>query len=152
MLEPFANLNIQERLGRMGVVNERSLYLAEWISDHLTGGRLLAGSAKQHTQMGDPYLPCWVGGHGKETVGYAVSFARQGYDGIIQIGPLTCMPEIVAQAILPQIARDEGIPIMSLWVDEQTGEAGLQTRIEAFVDMVERKKRQVLTGGKTGGS
>lgn len=151
MLEPFANFNIQERLARMGVVCERSLYLAEWINDHLTGSRLAAGSAKSHTQMGDSYLPCWVGGHGKETVGYAVSFARQGYDGIIQIGPLTCMPEIVAEAILPQVSKDEGVPIMSLWVDEQTGEAGLQTRLEAFVDMVERKKRLRGTGGKMGG-
>jgi len=147
ILEPAANFNIQERLGKMGVHCERSLYLSEWINDHLTGGRLKAGSSHQHTRLADPYLPCWVGGHGKETVGYAVSYARQGFDGLIQVGPLTCMPEIVAQAILPKVSQDEQIPIMTLWVDEQTGEAGLQTRLEAFVDMVERKTRRGGLGG-----
>ncbi|MGE5379840.1 MAG: 2-hydroxyacyl-CoA dehydratase [Methylocystaceae bacterium] len=147
ILEPFANFHIQERLARMGVSCERSLYMSEWLNDHLLGGCLPGGSSKPHARLADPYLPCWVGGHGKETVGYAISFARQGFDGIIQVGPLTCMPEIVAQAILPQVSKDEQIPLMSLWVDEQTGEAGLQTRLEAFVDMVERKERRGGLGG-----
>ncbi|MGE5454676.1 MAG: hypothetical protein ACM3O9_05720 [Methylocystaceae bacterium] len=151
ILEPYANFHIQERLARMGVHCERSLYLSEWLNDHLTGGRMPTGSSRQHTRLADPYLPCWVGGHGRETVGYAVSFARQGFDGLIQVGPLTCMPEIVAQAILPQVGRQEQIPIMTLWVDEQTGEAGLQTRLEAFVDMLERKARRGVLGGYKSG-
>ena len=52
------------------------------------------------------------------------------------------MPEIVAQNILPKVSRKEDIPVMSLVLDEQTGKAGYITRIEAFVDLVKRKKRQ----------
>ena len=49
------------------------------------------------------------------------------------------MPEIVADSILPQIRKDFNIPVMTLIVDEMTGEAGYMTRIDAFVDMLLRK-------------
>jgi predicted nucleotide-binding protein (sugar kinase/HSP70/actin superfamily) len=32
------------------------------------------------------------------------------------------------------------IPFMSVTIDEHTGDAGVSTRLEAFVDMVKRKK------------
>jgi len=53
---------------------------------------------------------------------------------------MTCMPEIVSRAILPQVEKDYGIPILYLIVDEQTGEAGFQTRLEAFVDYISKNR------------
>jgi predicted nucleotide-binding protein (sugar kinase/HSP70/actin superfamily) len=50
------------------------------------------------------------------------------------------MPEIVAQSILPAISEKEGIPCMTMWFDEQSGQAGVNTRLEAFIDMVRRQK------------
>ena len=57
---------------------------------------------------------------------------------------MTCMPEIVSRSILPQIERDYSIPILYLIVDEQTGEAGFQTRLEAFVDYIGRDRMSVI--------
>lgn len=74
-------------------------------------------------------------------MGYTVEFARQSFDGIIQIGPLTCMPEIVAQSVLGQVGEQEGIPVMTMYFDEHSAAAGIQTRLEAFVDMLQRRKR-----------
>ncbi|MEM5770324.1 MAG: CoA protein activase, partial [Bacillota bacterium] len=54
----------------------------------------------------------------------------------------TCMPEIVAKSILPQISKDYGMPVMTLVLDEHAGEAGIMTRIEAFVDLLERRRKQ----------
>ena len=68
-----------------------------------------------------------------------MEFARQGYDGLIQIGPLTCMPEIVAQSVLCQVREVENIPCMTLYFDEHSGIAGISTRLEAFIDMLARK-------------
>lgn len=56
-----------------------------------------------------------------------------------------CMPEIVSKAILPSISKDKNFPIMTLVVDEMTGEAGYLTRIEAFVDLLERRRENVLS-------
>ena len=42
---------------------------------------------------------------------------------------------------MDRFARKSKKPILNLSIDEQTGEAGFVTRIEAFVDMLYRKKR-----------
>jgi predicted nucleotide-binding protein (sugar kinase/HSP70/actin superfamily) len=46
----------------------------------------------------------------------------------------------VAKAILPRVSRELGIPILTLFIDEQTGKAGVQTRLEAFVDLLEERR------------
>lgn len=140
ILEPAANYEIIRLLGHMGVEVQRSIYLSDWINDHLLGGHIKKTDHKSVIASAQPYLNYWVGGHGQETVGNTVGFARQKCDGVIQIGPLTCMPEIVAQAILPMVSAKEDIPCMTLWFDELSGTAGIQTRLEAFTDMIYRRK------------
>jgi predicted nucleotide-binding protein (sugar kinase/HSP70/actin superfamily) len=54
------------------------------------------------------------------------------------------MPEIVAQSILPRISRELSFPVLTLVFDEHTGKAGVLTRLEAFVDLL-RRKREVAT-------
>jgi len=140
LLEPFANLEIERKLGNMGVEVDRSIHLSEWINDHLFMGLIKnARSSKPAKEKGLAYLGHMVGGHGLETVGSTVIYAEQGFDGVIQLLPFTCMPEIVAQSILPQVSSDLGIPVMTMIVDEQSGEAGMVTRLEAFVDLLKRK-------------
>ena len=41
-------------------------------------------------------------------------------------------------------AKQFNKPILHLTIDEQTGEAGFITRLEAFVDMLFRKKRATI--------
>jgi len=56
-----------------------------------------------------------------------------------------CMPEVTVRPILEKIHQESGIPFLSLSLDEQTAEAGIDTRLEAFIDVVrnyhEGKKR-----------
>jgi predicted nucleotide-binding protein (sugar kinase/HSP70/actin superfamily) len=75
-----------------------------------------------------------------------VLYAKNGFDGVVQIYPLTCMPEIVAQSILPSIERDYDISILTLIIDEMTGEAGYMTRIEAFVDLLNKRRERFEVG------
>lgn len=142
LLEPFANLDIERRLGALGVEVDRSIYLSEWINDHMLFGRV-KGLRSRHEacRAALPYLKHFVGGHGQETVGSTVLYARAGYDGVIQLLPFTCMPEIVARGILPAVSSELDIPVLTLTFDEQTGEAGLMTRLEAFLDLLEKRKK-----------
>jgi len=73
-------------------------------------------------------------------VGGAIDFARKGYDGVVHVMPFTCMPEIVAQGILTRVSRDLSFPILTLIFDEHTGEAGVNTRLEAFVDLLQARR------------
>ena len=52
------------------------------------------------------------------------------------------MPEIMSQNIFPAMRDDHNIPILTLVMDEQSGKAGYITRLEAFVDLMRRKKRK----------
>ncbi|HZJ76339.1 MAG TPA: 2-hydroxyacyl-CoA dehydratase [Oscillospiraceae bacterium] len=140
IIEPFVNLNIEKKLGNLGVEIEKSLKISRWANEHLFLNPLGLTSEKETWEAAEPYLRTMIGGHARETIGYAVRYARAGFDGIIQVYPLTCMPEIVAQSILPTIEKDYNIPYLCLIVDEMTGEAGYMTRLEAFVDLLRRRK------------
>ncbi|MBS3949062.1 MAG: CoA protein activase [Peptococcaceae bacterium] len=145
LLEPKVNLEFEKRLGRMGIEVHRSLYLSDWVCEHLLPEPRAKLHARKVKRAATPYLRGHVGGHGLETIGHSVLYANEGIDGIIQVLPLTCMPEIVAQSILPRISKDFSLPIMTLILDEHSGEAGLQTRLEAFVDML-HTRQAIATG------
>ena len=68
-------------------------------------------------------------------------FNSNGVDGIISCISFECGPNSLLQVLIEEEAKKHReIPYMSLILDEHTGEAGIVTRIEAFLDMVRRKK------------
>jgi predicted nucleotide-binding protein (sugar kinase/HSP70/actin superfamily) len=137
LLEPASNLEIERMLGGMGVEVERSIFLSGWTDENAMGG-VKPTHAKDAAA---PYLGEMIGGHGQDSVGHAVLYAERGFDGVIQLAPFTCVPEIVACGVLPAVSHDLGIPILSFFLDEQTGEAGVRTRVEAFVDMLWQRRQ-----------
>lgn len=141
-LEPMVNQEIEKHLGNMGVEVERTIYLNEWVSSHLSWNRQARRQRREVHEAAKPYLNHWVGGHGAETIGRTIQLARQGYDGIIQVFPFTCMPEIVAKSIIPQVSEDYDIPVLTLVLDEHAGEAGILTRLEAFIDLIARRRNR----------
>lgn len=151
LLEPFSNQNLERRLGHLGIEVDRSIYLSEWVNTHLFMGLLKgARSRKEVCAAAHPYLRHFVGGHGQETIGASVLYARAGFDGLIQLFPFTCMPEIVAESILPDVSSDLGIPSLTLIMDEHSGETGMLTRLEAFADLLEQKREIALSQRSAG--
>ncbi len=65
-------------------------------------------------------------------------------DGIITINAFGCGPDSLMIERIYKYARKQNKPILTLSIDEQTGEAGFVTRLEAFVDMLYRKKRSQI--------
>jgi predicted nucleotide-binding protein (sugar kinase/HSP70/actin superfamily) len=49
---------------------------------------------------------------------------------------MACMPEVTVRPILEKIHQESGIPFLSLSLDEQVAEAGVDIRLEAFIDVV----------------
>lgn len=139
VVESFANLGVEERLGELGVEVVRTISLREWVENHIFRKALGLYSLRPLRRLASGYLSGFIGGHGLESVARSVALARQNLDGIVHILPLSCMPEIVARGILPRLSKDEQIPILSLVVDEHMGESGFQTRLEAFVDLLQRR-------------
>ena len=63
-------------------------------------------------------------------------------DGIIQVTAFGCGPDSMIGKMMELDAGVYDKPFMTVRVDEHTGESHLQTRVEAFVDMIRRKKRE----------
>lgn len=140
LLEPASNLEIEETLGNLGVEVERSMFLTGWTRDNTwketNDGLTVKDAAKD-------YLPELIGGHGRESIGNTILYAKRNFDGVIQLAPFTCIPEIVARTILPSVSAEYNIPVLTFFLDEQTGKGGMSTRLEAFVDLIKRKKTAI---------
>lgn len=143
VLEPFINLEIVKTLGsretpRVLVENEASI--SGWFEKNILHTAKMKRHDREIRAAAAPFLDEHVGGHGQESVGLSVMAAQNGLDGVIHLFPFTCMPEIVAQGILVKAAETLNIPILSLIISEQTGEAGVETRLEAFLDLLEERR------------
>jgi len=75
------------------------------------------------------------------------SFYNDGeVDGLIHITAFGCGPDSMLGKLLEMESPTFGKPFMTIRVDEHSGENHLQTRIEAFVDMLRRKKQKSRRG------
>lgn len=132
-MEPFATFFLEKELAKMGIKSKR----------YTTVTYLLFEKGKQEKNVlkkASKYIEYTMGADGAESVAHTVELIDNGYDGIIHIKPFGCMPEINAMPILQKISEDTSIPIMYLTFDSQTSETGIQTRLEAFYDMLKMKK------------
>jgi predicted nucleotide-binding protein (sugar kinase/HSP70/actin superfamily) len=143
VLEPFANQNIESELGKLGVEVRRRTFISAWAKFSFFFNYLGLDETSKIHKAALPYLKRDVGGDGWEAVGEKVLHARD-YDGLIHLAPFTCMPEIVAQNIMP--STKENIPVLTILCDEQMNRTGMLTRLEAFVDLLKSRR---LAGNNT---
>jgi hypothetical protein len=145
VLDSFSNQNLERELGRLGVQTRRSLTLGGWIKTAIIPKmfRKEETHLERAYKFAKPYLSRDIGGDALESVGDVAYATETGVDGIIHVSPFTCMPEIMSQNIFPLMRKDGAIPVLALVLDEQTGRAGYITRLEAFVDLMRRRKRQL---------
>jgi len=137
-LEPFSNLNVESELGKLGVEVRRRTFISTWTKFSFFFNSLGLDEKSKIHKAALPYLKRDIGGDGWESVGEKVLHAKE-YDGLIHLAPFTCMPEIVAQNIMP--STKENIPVLSILCDEQMNKTGMLTRLEAFVDLLKSKRR-----------
>ncbi len=79
--------------------------------------------------------------HAKQIFGAGNKFVRDPkIDGVIYLSCFGCGTDSMVQELLARYAREQHKPYMMITLDEHSGEAGLVTRLEAFIDMVERRK------------
>ncbi|MFC1987883.1 acyl-CoA dehydratase activase-related protein [Chloroflexota bacterium] len=81
----------------------------------------------------------------EEVVGAGGHYLQNGADGVIGIIAFGCGPDsLMMDMVRREAAGMRSTPFMNLTLDEHTAEAGMLTRLEAFTDMIYRRKdRQV---------
>ncbi|TFG16931.1 MAG: hypothetical protein EU530_11310 [Promethearchaeota archaeon] len=140
-LEPYVNLDLRRKLGEMGVEVHQSLSLYDWVVHkfHLNYHR------KWLEHLAKPYVPMDIGGECVWVLGEYIDKAKAGFDGFIHSYPFTCMPEVTARTIITnKLKKMYDLPIIYFSFDEQSGQEGFRTRLEAFYDLMEaRREREI---------
>lgn len=142
VLEPFVNFNLEKRLAEMGIFVDRTVKITNWLKRVWLFDSEARSEIKMIKELAKPYLKEHIGGEGIYSIGQSILSKKRGYDGVIQIAPFTCMPEIVAYSIFPKIMQKEKVPVLSLFLDEHSSETGIMTRVEAFVDLIKRQDKK----------
>lgn len=135
IMEPFSNHYMENWLASKGIEVERWMNLTNTIIDRPEK------EVKKHIR---PYASYDMGATSMYTIDRALHCAKAGFDGIIHIKSAGCMPEIDSMAVLQNISKDYKIPILYISFDSQTSDLGLQTRMEAFYDMIMMRKERIF--------
>jgi len=122
VFDPYINLNLIKKLKQWG---------AQVFTEEMIPHRVLEREAGRL-----PKKLFWS--YEKEVVGAAFHWMNtKSVDGIIYILSFACGQDSLIQVLLETEAKKSGdVPLMSLVIDEHSGEAGLITRVEAFIDML----------------
>ena len=123
--DPFLNGNLLAHLKDLGVV----VLTPEQISD--------ASGHQSNLSLVKPFF--WSGA--RRSIGAFEHFFDQ-IDGVINLLPFACGAQSLLSVVVEQRAIEKGVPTLDLALDEHTSELGTLTRLEAFCDLLERKKAQ----------
>ena len=140
--DEFSNQYMERELGAMGVQVRRSLTVSSFLKDAIIPKMFKKGEThlERAYRLAKPYLMRDIGGDALECVSDVLYAKERNVDGLIHVSPFTCMPEIMSQNIFPKMRKVVNLSILSLIMNEQTGRAGYITILEAFVDLMRRKK------------
>ena len=122
VFDDFLNMNLLQKLNKENV----NVFLSEDV--HENEIRYFSGQIRKRM--------FWT--HGRRIIGSAFSMIENDcIDGIIYLSSFGCGLDSVLVHLVSKSAIDYKIPMLVMTLDEQTGEAGFNTRLEAFLDMIE---------------
>ncbi len=121
--DSYSNMNIVRKLNALGI----GIITEEFVDEE-----------EVDSEVGKLFKrPFWT--FARNTYGFlATAYEKKLCDGVIYISSFACGIDSVLIELVKERIGD--FPFMVLKIDEHTGESGVNTRIEAFVDMLERRK------------
>lgn len=132
IMDEHSNQFLQEKLVRLGASVHRFMNVTN--CHFRAKERVIRPKIREYVSNNMGATTTW-------TINSALDYAKRGFDGIIHVKSFGCTPEMDAIPILQNISRDYHIPVLYLSYDVQESDTGLDTRLEAFYDMLERKKK-----------
>lgn len=125
LYDSYLSLNLLDKLASLGV---------DYTTSAEVPAEILESQLKPEIDL------YWI--YERELIGAASFFANnRDFDGGLHCVSFGCGPgSIMMEIIQRKIIKDKNFPFLTLVMDENTGETGLVTRLEAFCDMVRIKK------------
>ncbi|MDI6808530.1 MAG: CoA protein activase [Candidatus Eisenbacteria bacterium] len=142
IVEPNVNFNLMAKLGDLGIHAERSY----WLGERILRALRLSPDGRRHHEMAKtyayPYMRYPELCTGALSIGETIAAKKDGFDGVILVMPFTCMPEVLSQSLMMKVSAEHSIPVLTVILDEHSDDGALLTRLEAFRDLLETKKRR----------
>ena len=143
VLEYAINLNVVEKLRKMGARPKMAVSLS-----HFIGEPVRLRPRPEYLENAKKYINGPIGGHGLQSIAHTMHAAKHGYDGVMHIEPLSCMPETMVEPVINSICEKKGLALLRLAIDETNSEANLDTRLETFIEIMRRKKYAACVVGR----
>lgn len=124
--DQYISMNIVKHLREMGA----EVYMVEMFDTNV-----LERAASQQPKKSFWYFNRHVMG-----AAYHLFDEENIVDGLIQLTAFGCGPDSLIKELVEIKGESYNISILNLNIDEHTGEAGLITRLEAFIDLLERRE------------
>lgn len=135
LMEPFANYNLEIELAEYGIEVYRFTNAHYLLFEK-------SKKIKKYLKYAKEYVKYKMGADASDNIGRTKYLCENKFDGIIHIKSAFCTPEIGAMPIINKIANSYNTPIIFFTFDTNTSEVGIKTRLEAFYDMLEMRKRK----------
>jgi predicted nucleotide-binding protein (sugar kinase/HSP70/actin superfamily) len=81
-----------------------------------------------------------------QAIRFFLTKGRDEIDGVIFLISFACGPDSLISELIMRDMKVVGLPFLEIIMDEHSGEAGLLTRVESFVEMIRRKKKGLTVG------
>lgn len=134
-MEHYSSYYLEEKLATLNIEIKRYTNL----SYLLLKKRFLK---KHMLRVCKKYCKYSLGADGLDNVYRTIKLSKK-YDGIIHIKPFGCTPEIGAIPIIKKVAAEKNIPVIFFSFDSNTSEEGINTRLEAFYDLIKYRKEKL---------
>lgn len=131
VMDPFGNLDAEKKLASFGVEVHRHI--------NMTHFNLELNEKNLRNSIRD-YVHYSMGPTSTENIAAALNYVKQGFGGVVHIKSSGCTPEIDIVPTLQRISREYQVPFLFLSYDTQSSDTGLDTRLEAFYDMIAMKR------------
>jgi len=133
LYDDYVNLGIKDKLEKLGT---EAIFIDEVPTQQLTTYNLQQITTERQ-KLSVVSCQLSVNFHwefGKEIMEEIDAILKYKIAGAIEISSFGCGCDAVLKEFVEREFKNRKIPFLYLMIDEQTGEAGIQTRLEAFID------------------
>lgn len=135
VMDSYSNLDLEQKIADMGVEVHRWMTVSNRLL-HYPGQKNMGVQIKDYTEYE-------MGPTSTANIWAAKKYADAGFDGLIHVKSAYCTPEIDVVPVLQNMCREYKMPLLCLSFGAQTSDVGVETRLEAFYDMVKAKQMRM---------
>lgn len=134
-MEAFSNYNLERKLASYNVEIKRFTNLSYLLWKKALAVKMMLRKTKK-------YCKYTLGADGLDNVYRAIYLSNHNYDGVIHLKPFGCTPEIGAIPIIKRVCEDNSLPIIFFSLDSEFEDEGMNTRLEAFYDLLKFRREK----------